>query len=307
MVCKNSTRLSLLIVLCFLLFSCKTTPHIPDTFLNDAQFLPLDTGANVYLIANVQNARTIINLLPIEELNDNQARQMLDRTGFIAAALFPPESGRRFQLTTWGNYPSSLAGMALGMSRDWQRHRSASGQTYRHSSEAKLSIEVAPRQTFIAASLTNVPVEPFAASPGAAIPEGFNTFRQGADISCWVENPSLMLSTALNEAGIPIRFPVSRLFFNLNKIALGQATGQYEAVVRLQFENVSQARGAAGILSLAGAFIERDNDAPAANTLMISLFLSNPPVQNGINLDIKSAPLREAEVIQLFNMLNNPR
>jgi hypothetical protein len=98
----------------------------------------------------------------------------------------------------------------------------------------------------------------------------------------------------LNQAGIPVRFPVQNLFFNLFPVA----NNRYEAVIRLQFENASQARGMAAILGLAGGFTSDD-----PNMMIAALFLANSPVQNGRNVDIKTAVLTEMEITQLLKIL----
>ena len=123
-------RRSFFFFLCSLFFfSCQTAPKITD----EAQLqttVPLDIGASVYLFANVNEMRFIFDLLPIEELKDNQVRQMLDRTGFAAAALFPEDSGRQYQITAWGKYPSSGAAMAFSFNKGWKKQRAPQGYTY---------------------------------------------------------------------------------------------------------------------------------------------------------------------------------
>lgn len=302
MVCKNnkSTMIFLKVfVLCSLFFfSCQTTPKFFDSFTEDANTIPLDTGAQVYIFANAKEARPILELLPIEELNNKHAIQILDRTAFVMAALFPQNSERRMQIAAWGNYPSSRAGMAFTFSRSWKKHRSQTGNSFWYSRANALSLALNSRQAFVVQtrindSLNDQLIDPFAVPPGKQTPEGFNSFRQGAVLSCWLENPAPLLSRALNQAGIPIRFPVQQLFINLNTVASGQSQ-QYAAVFRLQFENASQARGMSAILNLAGDF--------SADDTISSLFLANPPVLNDRNIDIKTAPLTEKELSLLLEM-----
>jgi hypothetical protein len=273
--------------------SCQTIPRIPDAFAIDARFVPLNPGASIYLFANVIEARQIIDLLPIEELKDNQTAQMLDRTDFITAAMFPPESGQRFQLAAWGSYPSSLAGMAFRMDSAWQNIRSETRQTYWFSSVNKLSISITSKQAFVAASLKEDPFDPLPVTPGKEIPEGFNAFRlgnsfSGAPLSFWLENPGPVVSRIFSQAGFQI--PIQQLFVNLFPVR----DNQYEAALRIQFENVSHARGMAAILNLAGNF--------SANDPVARLFLANPPVQNGRFIDIKTALMSERELISLLNI-----
>jgi hypothetical protein len=304
--------LKLCVTLWLMIFivSCQTMPKAPDVFQEEARFAPLDTGASVYIFANVKEARSIINLLPVEELKDRQAVQMLDRSNYIAAAFFPPQSGRRFQLVAWGNFPGTGAGMAFSFDRNWQQQRSATGGSFWHSSVNRLSISMNSKQAFVADSLNDTPVDPLTSPPGTEIPEGFNAFRHGtqrvpgisgtgdtgttAPLSFWLENPGPIIQQLLNEAGLPLRFPVQKLFINL--FVINETPERYEAIIRFQFENASHARGMAAILNLAGGF--------TADNPLTSILFANPPVQEGLNVDIKSAPLNDAELLNLLSLFS---
>jgi len=281
--------------LLIILLSCKSVPQIPDIIIDDKNVL-LESGASVYLFANVQEARRLIEILPIAELKNSQSQQMIDKTSFAAVALFSHESALSFQLVALGNYPSSGARMLMGMDKNWTKHRAPEGYTYWYSSASQLSIALNQRQAFITSSKEQVP--PLASSPGAAVPEGFNSFRRqyaSAALSGWVEDPGPSIQYILSQARVPIRFPVKQLFINLNEV--GQS--RYEAVLRLQFENATQARGMAAILNLAGVFSINDPEL-----MLAALFLANPPVQSGNNLDIKSAALSEEELLLLYSILS---
>ncbi|MCL2230391.1 MAG: hypothetical protein FWC01_04795 [Treponema sp.] len=290
MVCKNHKSVIVFLLVLFLIFSCQTTPRIPDAFHENAANAPLDTGANVYIFASAKEARSIIDLLPIEELKNRQTRQMLDRTDYLAAALFPPTSGKRFQLVTWGKYPHSQANMAFSADRSWQAQRSESGQSYWHSSANRLSLALTSNQAFAASSLRSQPLDPYAASPGIKIPDGFNSFRRSAPLSCWLNNSSVIIERMLNNAGIPMRLPVREIFFNLEP-----AGGNFEVTARFQFDSVSQARGMIALLSLAAGAISSDQ--------LFSLLFANQPVLNGNNVDIKMASLSERELLTLLDFL----
>ncbi|MCL2721919.1 MAG: hypothetical protein FWD47_11355 [Treponema sp.] len=268
------------------LISCQSLPKVPDAFLENAKYVPLNSGASVYIFADVKRARPILDIMPLEELNDDMARQVLNRTDYLVAALFPQESGQRFQLAAWGKYPSKMAGMAMGMDRNWQSIRTQTKQSYWHSGVNRLSIAMSSKHAFAVSSLTSEPVNPITSAPGMEIPEGFNSFRHNSPLSFWIENPGPVIARALTNVGF--RFPVQQFFINLYEV-----DENYEAVIRLQFSNATYARGTAAILSLAGNFSPDDP--------MAKLFLSNPPVQNGNILDINSS-LDEAELIHLLNM-----
>jgi len=273
-----------------LFFSCQSAPKTSSIFLEDSQFAPLNSGASAYIFANAQEARPILELLPLEELNDKHVKQMLDKTDFLVAGLFKPESGSRFQLVTWGKYPSN-SGLAFSFNKNWKKQRSPNGGSYWYSKANGISLAMNTRQVYAAASASDNPSDPFAKENGVKIPDGFNAFRK-APLSFWIDNPGPIITRMLSEAGVPLRFPVQQLFLNLY---FAQEAGKYEAEIRFQFDNAVQARGVATLLSLASGF--------AQNIDLASLFLANPPVQNGRNIDIKTAPLGEKELsllLQLF-------
>jgi len=300
MASKNNKSIKKLILssvplcLCVILLSlnsCQSAPRAPEAFMEEAKNAPLSTGGTVYIFANAKTARPIIELLPIEELQDDQTKQMLDRTNYLIGAIFPPSSGRRFQLAAWGNYPSSQAGVALSVNRSWKQYRLESGQSFWHSEDNKLSIMINPKQAFIVSSLSASPVDPSAAMPSIEIPEGFNAFRQNAPLSCWLENPITSIQRVLVQSGIPIQFPIQQFFINL----FTAEGNRYEAVIRFKLENNSQARGMVSILNLAGAFVSNDP--------LVRILLTNPAVQDGRYVDIKTSPLTEKEIVSIFSFL----
>ena len=107
-----STICYLLSAMCSLfIVSCQTVQS-PESYIQSGK-IPLASGANIYIIADVKEARTILSLLPIPELNNSQTKDMVNRTNFAMAGLYPRESGKRFQMAAWGNYPNAGAGMAF--------------------------------------------------------------------------------------------------------------------------------------------------------------------------------------------------
>jgi len=277
------------LLLIVLFVSCKTVPQIPDAFLQEIKVLPLDEGASVYIIADVKHGRSIIDLLPLAELKDKQTARMIEKTDFLIAAMFPQESGRRFQAVTWGNYPSFRAKMAFGFNRNWKKQKSKEGAFW-YSKANNLSLSLSSKQAFVVSSVSSVPVNPAPSAPGVEIPKELGDFNRGAPISCWLEDPAPMFDQMLSR--LPIRFPVQGLFLCL----YSKGNNQYEAEIRLQFGNASQALGAAAILALASGLV--DNSASS----FFSVFLINQPVTNGRNLDIKTNLMNEKEISLLFEM-----
>jgi hypothetical protein len=279
--------------LLYLLISCKSAPQIPDPVLMSA--FPLESGASIYLYADAKKARPVIEMIPIAELKNKQALQMLDKTVFLTAALFPQESGRRFQLAAWGNYPNSFANMALGTNKNWKKHNSEAG-AYWHSSEDKLSIAFSSKQAFTASWQSNTPSSPVTFSSGIELPEGFNEFRKGAPLSCWFEEPGSALDRVLDNKENPFKIPARRMFLNLIPEGEENESKLFNAVIRMQFSSATQARGIAALFTIARNFTFTSNSALAG------VFFANPPELNGTYMDIKTGNLSEKEISLLFNL-----
>jgi len=282
----HSLWLTLLLLIIFqLLFSCQSIPKVPSINLETADSLPFENGANTYVFADAKKARSIIDLLPIPELNSKEIKQMLDKTRFFAAALFQEKNGRRFQIAAQGNYPSA-ANQAISLNKSWQKRRGASGE-YWHSPSNGISVLIGTSFAYAAATNSSEPFEPFTPQPGVKVPKDFNEFRKDTPLSCWIANPAVLLSKLF--AGFPVQ-SVSNLFFNLSPTP----DEKYNAVIRLQFENPSHAKGMAVILSLASGY---------SSDPLLSALLSNPPTVNGNNIDIRCAPLSEKDIKNILVLM----
>lgn len=309
-VLRASLGVSLLL---FLFISCRTIPEIPDAVMEESEYIPLEPGALVYVFADVQGSRPILDLIQIREMNEKQSKQMLDRTRSAAAALYPPESGRRFQLTAWGDYPSFRAGMAFGMSKNWKkRHSATGGLPYWYSAKDRLSVALNAKQAFVSAPVNDVPDEPFLRTPGLEAPEGFLEFRRGALISCWLEDPAVLINQIFEKMRLPLQLPAERIFVSLFLAADRPESGvivttgetgdrQYDAMIRIQVSGATQARALVTLFTLARSFIAAgmvQEDGPAA---LAALLFANPPVQDGRNLNIKIDALTGKDIALLFS------
>jgi len=300
MVSKNFKSLKYLLLIFVILTSCQSAPRVPDVFTESANHAPLNTGASVYIFADVKKARPIIDMLPINELQDKQTAQMLDRTDFFTAALFPAASGKRFQLTAWGNYPNSQANFAFSIDKNWQKHNNDTGLSFWHSSANGLSIAMTSKQAFVVSSLNETITDPFPAIPGVEIPDGFGIFRHGnsnfplSPLALWINNPGPAVTRLFNEIGIPVRSAVHEVF-----ICFLPEDSRYKARIMLRMENASHARGMASIINIAGGLLNNGSEIPVA-----SIFLANPVIQDGRDLFFLSAPLGENELTLLFMMFS---
>jgi len=254
------------------------------------EYVPLDNDAFAYVFTNVKEARPILDIIPVQQLKNWQAKLILESTEIAAAALYPKESNRHFQVAGWGNYPSLRARIALFFNTSWKKQNSKTG-AYWHSPLQKISVVINPKQVF-AIAWSDSHGNPVPASPGVKMPEGFARFMRGAALSCWMESPSLLLNQILANEGIPVKLPAEQLFLNLYP----REENQYEVLLRLRFENAVQARTIAGVLALAGAFSTNQQ------SIMASIFFANPPIYNGLYVDIITAPLSEKEITLLLQM-----
>jgi len=280
---NNYPLLTLFLLL--LLVSCQTTPKSLNINLETTDSLPFEGGAFAYVFADAKKARSIIDLLPVEELKDKQIKQMLDKTRFFAAALYPPTDRRRYQIASQGRYPRSNAELAMSLNKGWEKRRSSGGGDYWYSNGT--SVLLTASHAYAALSQNGDAVDPFTPKPGVQIPEQFNEFRRDSPLSCWIVNPLALLNRML--AGLPIQ-SVKGFYFKL----LPAKDKKYEVTIRLQFENLSHARGLATILSLAGSYLSDSS---------LSLFITNPPVVDGSSVDIRTNPLSEKEIKSLLELL----
>jgi hypothetical protein len=290
----------LLIILPFLVLSCQTGPKLSDMALEETNYIPLEGGALVYIFADVKAAKPILDLVPIDEMKNKRLTEVLEKTNTAVAALYPPESGRRFQVVAQGAYPSFRAGMALGMSSHWKKQRSAAGFSYWYSSADRLSAALNSKQAFAAAWTEDKPGDPVAAST-VKLPDDFGEFRRGAILSCWLEDPDSRINRIFQAMGIPLQLPAEQLF-----VSLFPATDQkYEAMIRMRFSSATQARALVALFSLARnlmALSPQTGETPM--TVLAAILFANPPAQNDRDLNIKTAGLTEKQISLLFDLFS---
>jgi len=278
------------LILVFFLISFQTTPAVSDTIFDDMDYVPLDKGAFAYVFTNVKEARPILDIIPVQQLKNWQARLILESTDIAVAGLYPKGDSRHFQVTGWGDYPSLRARVALFFNTSWKKQRSTTG-VYWHSAFQKISVVINPKQVF-AIAWQDSHGNPVPAAPGIKMPEGFAAFMRGAPLSCWMESPSLLLNQILSNEGIPINLPAEQLFLNLYP----RNGNQYEVILRLKFENAAQARTIAALIALASTLSANQQ------SVLASIFFANPPSLSGQNIEFKTALLSEKEITLLLQM-----
>jgi hypothetical protein len=306
---------SLLIALCSLLLflSCQTVPKTSGPLQG---IIPLEPGAIVYIYADVQAARPVLELLPISQLKDKQAAQIFDKTRTVQAALYPPESGRRFQLAARGKYPSSQAALAFWFSKDWKKKRSHTGANYWYSQTERLSVAMSARQTYVSASLGvttgDVPADPF--SSGLQSPAEFEEAKSSSALACWLVNPGLLVDKIFASMNLPLQLPAKQIYISLFPLAGGKAETEvtkpmqkYEVLLCIETPSENQARLIANSMALLRLFSGAPStSSPSADgsDILSALLLANAPVQDGSKLKIKSAPLSLQELALLFKQFS---
>jgi len=283
-----------------LLVSCQTVPKAPDFSLDN--HLPLEPDGYIYMIAE-KDALPILNQLMLNTINNIQFQLMVDRTQFIAAAIYTaPHS--HYRLAAWGNYPASRAKMALNSSKEWKKHRSTvSGANYWHSAQDGISIAISASVALIASAsaLPTASIDPFFVAPGTALPEGFAAFREGSILACWLNNPGPAINQKISEMGIPeLSIPAEQIF-----ISLSPEEGQrYVARLQIQIASETQARALAMAFVIARNFIPQQADKDNPMSLLASVLFANPPIQDGKNFNITSAPLTAQEIALLLKLFS---
>jgi hypothetical protein len=302
--CVNfaSFAVSLLFALT-LFFSCATGPKIPDPFREEGGFLPLEPGASAYLLVDVPGCRAVLERLEIPEGLLGQSGKMLDRTRTAAAAFYPEGHERRFQAAAWGKYPGFWGRLALSFSRNWKRVRSETGGAYYYSSRDGLSAALSATRAFAAGAGPGVQTDPFAPPPGTEAPEIFAEFRRGAVLALRLNDPAPPANRFFADLGLP-RFPAERVLLSLFPAAReGEAAAEprYEALIRIETPGVSQARALLTLINMIRLYAPEAGGADGAAALAALLF-ANPPVQDGRNLNLRTAALDGDEIALLFKL-----
>jgi len=286
-----------LILLAIALLSCQTAPKAPDVFFDGR--LPLEPGGYVYVLAE-KDAMPILKQFMLSDINSAQVQMMIELTRFAAAAVYvtpDEETGKltsRYRLAAWGSYPASRAKMGLGSSKEWTKQRSAvSGADYWYSPQRGLSVAITGKMALVATAAPNGGQrDPYSAAPGTAEPEGFAAFREGSILSCWLTDPGPAINKKITEMGIPLEIPAEQVF-----VSLFPADGQrYIAHLQIQLPGASQARALTTMFALVRNFIPPQSE--------LGILFANPPVQDGGNLRITTAPLSDREIALLLKMFS---
>jgi hypothetical protein len=296
---------ALFAVIFLLFFSCATAPKSPDPFLDESAFLPLEPGASVYMLIDVPGCRPGLDKVTIREMGKKQSREIFDRTKTAAAAFYSEGGERRFQAAAWGKYPAFRGNLALAAGKDWKKGRSKTGGAYYHSARDGLSVALTASRAFVSGAGPGSRTDPFTPPPGTETPDGFTEFRRGAVLALWINKPGASVNGLLETMGLPLQIPAEQLFVNLfPHIQEGEgADALYEALIRIETSAPSQARALFTLINMARLYASAMGETGAAPALAAVLF-ANPPVQDGRNLNLRTAVLKAEEIALLFNFFS---
>ena len=300
----------------FLLSSCATISR--NTAQRDTgDFSLLPQGGQLYLWAQVNEARDLLDSISFEGMQLSQAKVILDRTNTAAAVFFgtdtdnhTPGSVSRFFLNLRGNFPSFQAGLSFTFSRDWKRLRSITGNSFWQSEGMGLGIAMNKDLALVTAGDPYLLLPANSRIPAVIVPDGFDEFRKASALSGWIPDNE-PVNKFLSDLGIPIQIPAEDFFFKAHKLTAsvenhetGNDEWELEFLIRTPSANHSQ--GLLMLFSLARPFIMSLNSGEDRSSIMnfIPALFANQPSRNGNELMLRSAPFTTMELALLFNIIS---
>jgi hypothetical protein len=264
---------------------------------NDFADLPAD--APVYVSVDTVRSRTLLDNILVEHgLNGKTVKAFFDKTERAAAALYPRIDGRAspdraFLLACYGHaYPAFLSSLSFFFSRSWKQVRSVTGKKYWHSSKNRISLYMRRDRAYISDA------DPFFAEESTAPPDNFACFSDGARVSVWLRDASL-LNNALARIDIPVMVPATAIF-----IAAFEIEGYWQAAFRVETPSETQARGLVILLSMVSSALSSGRITAVPGGELARLLLSETPSLEGSALTLKSPRMTQAEIARLIALLS---
>jgi len=263
--------------------------EVPEIVVYGESFIPLDNNAFVYAFVDTKIMRSIIDIIPVNQLKSWQAVQVIDRTEIAIAALFTGDTGRFFQIAGFGSYPYLIVNVALAIDRNWKFMFSGNDH-YWYSDTDRLSVSLNSEEVYIV-QWRRTRMKAMYDEPGVKMPEGFIAFRhrsgEPAPLSLWMENHDSILDRMFNGEGITINLPIERLYLNLYHME----NNEFKAELMLQTE---------------GLFLEncatKLSEPEESDSVLKTLFFANQPVQNDRNVEFPAVIISEEEIASLLKI-----
>ena len=307
------------------LFVSCATPKPADFYAGRAGFALMAEGADLYISAEVQAVRPILDNLLLGGMTGAELKDFLDMTSTLTAAVFEGESpggenagnsgsagsgnanGGRFYAAARGQFPSARGGLFFSASKDWKKKTSASGIDYWHSDKSKLSVFLDGRNAYLASG------DPFVPPPGAREPDALRSLREGAVLSGWMKDPAGAINRIIAAFGVPIEIPAQRLVFAVypaetekgGTVKPGETGGRYTAILRFETAAAAQANALARIFGLAriGLALADFGEYKDMETLARAFFAEAPRTE-GNALILKTAVMSGRDLALLFNTIS---
>jgi hypothetical protein len=301
----------LLVAAVLAISSCSTIPKkTAEVYSGDFSFLP--AGGQLYLWADVNEARVLLESITFDGLSLAQAGVILDRTD-TAAVVFGSSQGPaadKFFINLRGRFPTFQAGFSFTFSRDWKKLRSNTGNSYWYSQGFGIGLAMDSKSALVSGG------DPFSKLPSSQnqaavrVPDGFDKFReqykpQGAVMAGWIPDSDL-INGFLSNLGLPIAIPAEDFFFCVLKQKSGSADA-WELVFNMRTSSAIQARGLVSVFSLARAYISAMAVPGAEKTNLIDFLpglFANAPQREEATLTLKSDSFSTEELSLLFSAIS---
>ncbi|MDR0511747.1 MAG: hypothetical protein LBG93_01400 [Treponema sp.] len=298
--------------------SCATAPRLPAPIADDVPqvFSLMPAGGSLYLWADVEAGRPLLDALYIGGFSASDAAMVIDRTDEAAAVFFGESEERRFFIAAMGRYPRHRANYAFAFSRAWRRQRSSYGGTFWTDRNGEIAVSFARRLALVSN------IDPLAQMEIATMPEAFTQIREGSALAGWLVSPSDHINRILAGMGVPLQIPAEELFFAAIRspagwTADGSGLEVHEALWELTFRVRTPSAFHAGLLTMLftqarhlvlqaaalAAQMPVENQALSFQDAAVMLF-SNVPEQDGEFITIRIDSLSENDISLLFALFS---
>jgi hypothetical protein len=302
--------------------ACATIPK--NTFeVERGDFALLPSGGQLYLWADVNETRPLLESIEYEGLSLAHAATILDRTNTAAAVFGNMKNSNgsgsavsagnvdKFFISLKGRYPTFQAGFSLTFSRDWKKLRSGTGNSYWFSQGIGVGLALDSQLALVSGGDPFSRIPSIQNQPVASVPDGFDKFReqyrpQGAVMAGWIPDGDLV-NEFLSNFGLPISIPSEDFFFCVLKQKGPGKEESWELVFDIKTPSVNQARALVTIFSLARVFISALSTPGAERrSLMdfIPVLFANAPQREESTLTLKSDSFSTGELALLFSAIS---
>jgi hypothetical protein len=290
---KSAAAFSVLTV--FLLFACASVPKPEKFYEGRSGFALMAEGAELYITAQVQSVRPILDSLNLGGMSGEELKDFFDKTKVLTVAFFPATEAWRFFAAASGNFPSARGGIYFGASKNWEKRLSASGMPYWYSPQSRLSVSLYSGMAYLSDD------DPFVPPPGAQVPAALPLLQKGAVLSGWMNNPARVFDNMAGSFTIPLVIPAKRMIFAVYP----EPSGQYSAVLHLETPSPAQAAALARLFALVKLGLSAvDFKGDGGLEILVKAFFSQNPKTEGNALLLNTGVMEGKDLALLFNAIS---